>query len=80
MCQQQQPAISIVNENGKPLMLNALIEALKKRNIFNEVLAKQLRAWADIRNSAVHGDFDKFTRDQVGNMLTGIQNFLSNYV
>jgi hypothetical protein len=80
ICQQQTPPLTIVNEKGKPLMLNALIDALKKRGIFNEVVAKQLRAWADIRNSAAHGEFENFTKDQVGHMLLGIQNFISNYL
>jgi hypothetical protein len=80
LCQQQTPPIDIVNDKGKSLMLNALIDSLKKRNVFNEVQAKQLRAWADIRNSAAHGDFEDFTKDQVAIMLNGIQNFISNYL
>lgn len=80
ICQQQNPPLAIVSEKGKPLMLNALIDALKKRSIFNEVVAKQLRAWVDIRNSAAHGEFENFTKEQVGLMLIGIQSFVSNYL
>lgn len=80
LCQQQSPPIDIVNDKGKPLMSNALIDNLKKSSVFNEVQAKQLRAWVDIRNSAANGDFENFTKDQVENMLNGIQNFISNYL
>jgi hypothetical protein len=39
-----------------------------------------LRAWADVRNHAAHGNFDEFTKDQVGSMLSGINNFLIQYL
>lgn len=80
ICQKQNPPINLVNDTGKPLQLNALIDRLKKENVYNEVLAKQLRAWADIRNSAAHGEFENFSKEQVESMLHGIQSFITNYV
>lgn len=77
LCDKQSPSISTVHSNGKPLTLAPLIEALKKNNVFNELTAKQLRAWADIRNSAAHGNFDEFNRSQVDLMIQGINNFLA---
>lgn len=77
LCDKQSPSISTVNDKGKPLTLTPLIEALKKNNLFNELTAKQLRAWADIRNSAAHGNFDEFNRSQVDLMIQGINNFLA---
>jgi len=79
ICSQLSPPELAVNEKGAPLKLNALIEALKKRKFFNEIVAKQLRAWADIRNSAAHGNFEEFTRTQVESMLHGINTFLSQH-
>ena len=76
LCDKQSPSIPIVHSNGKPLTLNSLIDVLKKNNVFNELTAKQLRAWADIRNSAAHGNFDEFNRSQVDLMIQGINNFL----
>lgn len=63
--------------NGKRLMLSALIDALKKRGVYNELTAKQLRSFADIRNAAAHGNFDEFTSDQVKNMIAGVGSFLA---
>lgn len=77
LCDKQSPSIPIVHNNGKPLTLAPLIEALKKNNVFNELTAKQLRAWADIRNSAAHGNFDEFNRSHVDLMIQGINNFLA---
>ena len=57
-----------------------LIDSLKKRNVFNEIVAKQLRTWAGIRNSAAHGEFEQFNKTQVESMLKGIELFLSQYL
>jgi len=61
-------------------MLNALIASLKKRGIFNEIVAKQLRTWASIRNSAAHGAFEEFNKIQVESMVAGIESFLMQYL
>jgi uncharacterized protein YutE (UPF0331/DUF86 family) len=61
-------------------MMNRLIDELKRNGIFNELKAKQLRAWADIRNKAAHGDFEQFNRSDVKMMLSGVENFLADYL
>lgn len=80
LCGQQTPPISTANSKGEPLTLNPLIDALKKAGVFNELKAKQLRAWADIRNKAAHGEFDQFTRPDVEVMIKGISDFLATYM
>lgn len=66
--------------NGRRLMLSALIDGLKKRGVYNELTAKQLRSFADIRNAAAHGNFDEFTPDQARNMVAGVGSFLAAHV
>jgi uncharacterized protein YutE (UPF0331/DUF86 family) len=61
-------------------MLNNLIDDLKKARVYNETKAKQLRAWADIRNRAGHGEFDQFDRKQVQAMITGVRDFLADFL
>ena len=61
-------------------MLNALIDNLKNAGLYNELKAKQLRAWADIRNAAAHGKFGDFNRKDMEEMLKGVQNFLADYM
>jgi hypothetical protein len=79
LCNQQDPPISTIKSNGEPKTLDPLINDLKKTGIYNEAKAKQLRAWAAIRNHAAHGEFEQFNRKDVEDMLRGIQNFLSEY-
>lgn len=74
----QSPPVDLVDAKGKPKMLNGLIDELKKVGVFNELKAKQLRSWADIRNAAAHGEFDKFTRSDVEMMGAGVQTFLAD--
>ncbi len=80
LCEQQQPPVPTTKANGEPKTLNPLIDDLKKAGLFNEAKAKQLRAWADTRNHAAHGEFDQFTRKDVEQMITGVNNFLADYL
>ncbi|PZO42117.1 MAG: DUF4145 domain-containing protein [Pseudanabaena frigida] len=83
LCDQQNPPIHTFKTTAKgsePLTLNPLIDELKKAALFNELKAKQLRAWADIRNAAAHGEFDKFSRSDVEQMIEGVKNFLATYM
>jgi hypothetical protein len=77
LCGMQSPPVAMMGADGKPLMLNGLIDALKKAGTFNELTAKQLKAWADIRNKAAHGEFDQFKREDVELMLKGVNSFLA---
>jgi hypothetical protein len=79
LCQRQNPIIDILKSNGEPKRLSLLVDDLKKTGVYNETMAKQLRAWADIRNHAAHGEFDQFNRQQVEAMLSGIDVFLAQY-
>lgn len=45
-----------------------------------EISASQLRSWAGTRNHAAHGEFDDFNRNDVGQMIKGINTFLADYV
>lgn len=80
LCSKQEPPILTVNSRGSKMTLNPLIDELKKAGLFNELKAKQLRAWADIRNAAAHGEFDNFNRHDVKGMIQSINNFLSTYI
>ena len=80
LCDRQQTQIPITNANGDGKTLNPMIDDLKKAGVFNELKAKQLRAWADIRNKAAHGEFNQFTKGDVEQMLAGIANFLADYL
>jgi hypothetical protein len=80
LCQRQNPPISLERPDNSPKMLNTLISDLKKAKVFNELKAKNLRAWAGIRNAAAHGNFAAFNRQDVERMLSGVQHFLADYL
>jgi hypothetical protein len=80
LCGQQQPPLPINTAKGEPKTMNPLIDDLKSAGQFNELKAKQLRSWADIRNKAAHGEFDQFKRTDVEQMIEGINNFLGDYL
>lgn len=79
LCVQLSPPEPILNGNDAPLGMSALVDALKRRAVVNELQAKQLRAWAAIRNSAAHGNFEEFTRHQVEQMLDGVTAFIAKH-
>ena len=79
ICLRLEPPELVVNNKDGFLGMNALVDALKSRQVFNEVQAKQLRAWAAIRNSAAHGKFEDFTRHQVEQMIEGIATFIAQH-
>jgi len=80
LCVRQTPPISTNKPGGQLKTLNVFIEDLKNAGLFNELKAKQLRAWADIRNAAAHGRFDEFTRADVEQMVPAIHSFLADYM
>ncbi|MCA9902478.1 MAG: DUF4145 domain-containing protein [Anaerolineae bacterium] len=78
LCSRQTPPISTNKPGGHPKTMGTLIDDLKNAGLFNELKAKQLRAWADIRNAAAHGRFEDFTRDDVERLIAGVQSFLAD--
>jgi hypothetical protein len=80
LCTMQSPPVPLVDHKNKQKMLNLLIADLKKAGLYNEPKAKQLLAWADIRNKAAHGEFDQFQKSDVETMVKGIGEFLAQYL
>ena len=80
ICDRQSPPISTNKRGGHPKAMGTLIDELKQSNVFNELKAKQLRAWADIRNAAAHGRFNEFERTDVAHLIPGVESFLAEYL
>lgn len=77
LCRKQTPPIDTVKSNGDKKTMEPLIQDLQKAQVFNKLVADQLRAWAKIRNYAAHGEYREFTREQVDSMLSGVKHFLA---
>jgi hypothetical protein len=80
LCGRQIPPLPTVKADGKPKTLSILIDDLKKVGLLDELIAKQLRVWTEIRNAAAHGDSNKFTRQDVEAMILGVNNFLAKFI
>jgi len=55
----------------------AMNEALRQKGRYAQPRWRQIQAWLDIGNSAAHGEFDKYTADEVERLLDGIGGLLA---
>lgn len=58
--------------------LNRMNDDLAKANVYNASRKSQIKAWADIRNSAAHGKPEEFEPPEVTRMIDGIRDFVAN--
>ena len=80
LCDRQIPPVATYMPSGRPKAISAIIRDLQNANVFNNLIAQQLRWWVQVRNWAVHGRFDRFSRDDVDLMLEGTRNLLADYL
>ena len=71
--------ISIQGRNGREDGIGALNDKLSRQQVYNELKKRSIHAWKEIRDSAAHGKFDEYTKDDVKTMIDGISGFLSEY-
>lgn len=60
-----------------PKKANLLNAELAKANVYGKLDSKNILAWFDLRNSAAHGKFDEYNKDQVQTMLSGVTEFIA---
>jgi len=53
---------------------------LAKAGLYNKLQQKRITALADIRNSAAHGKPEKFSEEDVKNMIRDVEQFLANHL
>jgi hypothetical protein len=62
-------------EVGKLDRMNA---DLAKAGVYNKLTQKQITALTEIRNSAAHGKFEQFDKDDVSNMIRDVERILAS--
>ena len=72
--------IDILNSKGMPLTLDPLNISLAKKGVYGPLVQKQITSWANLRNDAAHGHFDKYDSAQVQQMLLFVQKFCADYL
>jgi hypothetical protein len=60
--------------------IDSLNIELAKAAIYDKLTQKQITAWADIRNNADHGHFDKVKKADVDDMIKWVQRFASEHL
>jgi hypothetical protein len=72
--------VSVRSEKGKPLTIEPINVELAKLEVYNQLVKKQVTAWADLRNNAAHGNFGKYDEAQVKRMIEYITDFSASYL
>ena len=72
--------VSTLNSKGKPLTIDPLNIELAKKGAYNALVQKQITSWANLRNDAAHGHFDKYDSAQVQQMLLFVQKFCADHL
>lgn len=72
--------VSLIGSGGKPLTINPLNDAIAKTGTYGALVQKQVTTWANLRNDAAHGHFDKYDINDVHQMLLFVQKFCADYL
>lgn len=64
--------------SAKP-KLDTMNAELAKRGVYNKLTQKRVTTLADIRNKAAHGEWDEFTKADVGDMLRSVRQFMETH-
>ena len=57
--------------------IGSLNTKIADKEIYNRLVQKQIQAWKAIRDSADHGKFSDYKKEDVEAMLSGVQRFLT---
>jgi HEPN domain-containing protein len=60
-----------------PRKADRLNSELAKAGAYTAIDAKQITAWLGLRNSAAHGEYSAYSREQVQNLASGVLNFIA---
>ncbi|MEU3084482.1 hypothetical protein ABZ697_29745 [Streptomyces albidoflavus] len=64
---------------GKPKKADTMNADLKKAGVYDGLRQKQIMAWMGLRNSAAHGDYGDYDKDDVRQFIDGVQAFMMKY-
>jgi len=64
-------------KGDRPKKADRMNAELSKAGCYSKLDMKSVTAWLDLRNKAAHGNFDQYTIEQVGLMISGVRNFIA---
>jgi hypothetical protein len=68
------------NISFKGKSLEPLIDELTKADIFTAVKAKRVKAYAGVRNPALHAEWDKFDIRDAGELISGTRELIEHFL
>jgi hypothetical protein len=60
--------------------IGSLNSKLAEAGIYNKITLKRIQIWNDIRNNADHGKFSEYNIELVKEMISGVRDFLGQYL
>ena len=69
--------IPALKADGTSLATETLNADLRAAGAYNLLDQKNVTAWLDLRNTAAHGKYTEYAKEQVALMLDGVRNFIS---
>lgn len=75
-----QNGLTVEKADGSSKTIEPLNQELAKSGVYDKLIQKQVTSWADLRNKAAHGNFDKYDDGMVQQMLLFVQKFCSDYL
>jgi hypothetical protein len=68
-----------VEAGGKPRKADAINADLAAADVFSKLDQKNVTAWLGLRNEAAHGNYSKYSDQQVSLMIQSISDFMSRH-
>jgi hypothetical protein len=50
---------------------------LASAGVYTKLDQKSVTAWLDLRNKAAHGEYAKYSQEQVGLLVSGVRDFIA---
>jgi hypothetical protein len=66
-----------LDNNGKPKKADTLNSELVKSNAYSKLDQKNITAWLGLRNSAAHGNYNDYDKQQVTLLISSVRDFLT---
>jgi hypothetical protein len=66
-----------IDVGGKSKKADAINSELAKSHMYSGLDQKNITAWLGLRNSAAHGEYEKYDQSQVGLLITSIRDFIT---
>jgi hypothetical protein len=77
LCQKYGVSIRITDD--KPKKADTMNADLAGQSVYSKLDQKDVTSWLGLRNEAAHGNYVRYTAEQVRIMIDGIRHFVARY-